>query len=90
MSWCSRRALDDELRELGFLRELLTRVQTVRKEMGLEFVDRIVLGFVGQDRRLAGVLAKHTAELVEGSASPSASSGDPPRAAATSTSKVRT
>jgi isoleucyl-tRNA synthetase len=42
--------LDDELRELGSLRELLNRVQTARKEMGLEFVDRIEVHLAGNDR----------------------------------------
>jgi isoleucyl-tRNA synthetase len=35
--------LDDELRSLGFLRELQARVQTARKEAGFDFADRIVL-----------------------------------------------
>ncbi len=35
--------LDDELRELGFIRELQNRVQAERKEMGLEYTDRITL-----------------------------------------------
>jgi isoleucyl-tRNA synthetase len=35
--------LDDELRALGFLRELQNRVQTARKEAGFDFADRIVL-----------------------------------------------
>jgi isoleucyl-tRNA synthetase len=33
--------LDDALRDLGYLRELLNRIQAARKEMGLDFVDRI-------------------------------------------------
>ncbi len=51
-------ALDDELRELGFLRELQSKVQAMRKDQGLEFTDRITLGLSGGPR-LAGVLAKH-------------------------------
>jgi isoleucyl-tRNA synthetase len=54
--------LDDELRELGFLRELQSRVQTMRKEIGLEFTDRIALGLSGGPR-LAGVLAKYKDSL---------------------------
>ena len=42
--------LDDNLRDLGFLRELLTRIQTARKEMGLEFTDRIEVGVGGSER----------------------------------------
>jgi isoleucyl-tRNA synthetase len=56
--------LDDELRELGFLRELQSKVQGERKDQKLEFADRIVLGLEGGPR-LAGVLAKHTAELAK-------------------------
>src|SRR5208282_1829926 len=42
--------LDDELKELGFVRELLNRIQTARKEMGLEYTDRIRVGARGSDR----------------------------------------
>ncbi len=54
--------LDDELRELGFLRELQSRVQAARKEMGLEFADRIALGLSGGDR-LRSVLSKYKDDL---------------------------
>ena len=48
--------LDDTLRDLGYLRELLNRVQTARKELGLDFVDRIRVRLAGSDRamRIAG------------------------------------
>jgi isoleucyl-tRNA synthetase len=42
--------LDDTLRDLGYLRELLNRVQTARKEIGLDFVDRIRVRLSGSDR----------------------------------------
>jgi isoleucyl-tRNA synthetase len=42
--------LDDTLRDLGYLRELLNRLQTARKEMGLDFVDRIDVTISGTDR----------------------------------------
>jgi isoleucyl-tRNA synthetase len=42
--------LDDTLRDLGYLRELLNRLQTLRKEMGLDFVDRIDVTISGTDR----------------------------------------
>ncbi len=42
--------LDDELRDLGFLRELQNRIQNIRKEMGLEYTDRIRLELFGGDR----------------------------------------
>ncbi|MEO6417877.1 MAG: DUF5915 domain-containing protein, partial [Polyangiaceae bacterium] len=42
--------LDDELRDLGFARELQNRVQTARKEMELEYTDRIALVVRGSER----------------------------------------
>lgn len=42
--------LTDELRDLGYLRELLNRVQTARKEMGLEFTQRINVTVAGAER----------------------------------------
>ena len=42
--------LDDALRDLGYLRELLNRIQAARKEMGLDFVDRIHVGIAGTER----------------------------------------
>ncbi len=57
-------ALDEELRDLGFLRELQNRVQTARKDAGLEFSDRIHLVLKGSDR-LARVLEGHKAELAK-------------------------
>jgi isoleucyl-tRNA synthetase len=54
--------LDDELRELGFLRELQSKVQAMRKDAGLDFADRITLGLSG-GARLAGVLAKYKDDL---------------------------
>jgi isoleucyl-tRNA synthetase len=42
--------LDDELRELGFVRELQNRIQTIRKEMGLEFTDRIRVWLSGGEQ----------------------------------------
>jgi isoleucyl-tRNA synthetase len=41
--------LDDELRELGLVRELLNRVQGLRKDLGLEYTDRIRLEVFGSD-----------------------------------------
>ncbi len=41
--------IDDELRDLGLLRELQNRIQTIRKEMGLEYTDRIRVWIAGTD-----------------------------------------
>ena len=54
--------IDGELRELGFVRELQNRIQTARKELGLEYVDRIRVGVVGGERVTAAV-AKHRGAL---------------------------
>ncbi len=42
-------ALDDELRTRGLVRDLIRQVQDLRKEAGLEVVDRIVLTLEGAD-----------------------------------------
>ncbi|MBX3189913.1 MAG: isoleucine--tRNA ligase [Labilithrix sp.] len=42
--------LDDALRDLGYLRELLNRIQTARKEMALDFTDRIEVRLAGSER----------------------------------------
>jgi isoleucyl-tRNA synthetase len=50
--------IDDELRDLGFVREIVNRVQTMRKELGLEYTDRIRLGVVGGER-VRSVVDRH-------------------------------
>jgi isoleucyl-tRNA synthetase len=50
--------LDEELRDLGFVREIQNRVQTVRKEMGLEYTDRIRIAVGGSDR-VRRIVEKH-------------------------------
>jgi len=42
--------LDAELRDLGLLRELLNRIQTMRKDWGLEYTDRIRVWLRGSPR----------------------------------------
>jgi isoleucyl-tRNA synthetase len=42
--------LDEELRDLGFVRELQNRIQTLRREMGLEYTDRIRVRIDGSPR----------------------------------------
>ena len=54
--------LDDELRDLGFARELQNRVQTTRKEMELEYTDRITLVVSGSER-VGRIVAAYGAEL---------------------------
>ena len=55
-------ALDEELLELGFVRELQNRIQTLRKEMGLEYTDRIRVGLQGSAGALA-IVDKHRVSL---------------------------
>jgi isoleucyl-tRNA synthetase len=54
--------LDSELEELGFVRELQNRIQTIRKELGLEYTDRIRLWIDGTDEARAS-LRDHVDEL---------------------------
>ena len=54
--------LDDHLKDLGALRELLSRIQTARKELGLDFVDRIHLRLGGSERILR-IAKEHEATI---------------------------
>jgi len=47
--------LDDGLRREGLAREVVNRVQNLRKDRGLEVTDRIRLGVSGNDRIWAAV-----------------------------------
>ena len=42
--------LNDALIEEGFAREIVSKVQTMRKEAGFEVADHIVLGYAGSER----------------------------------------
>ncbi len=46
--------LDDELRDLGLVRELQYRIQTMRKEARLEYTDRIRVSVLGRRPCAAG------------------------------------
>ena len=50
--------LDDALIEEGFVREVISKVQTMRKEAGFEVTDRIVLGEKGNDK-IRDIIAKN-------------------------------
>ena len=54
--------LDDALLEEGFVRELISKIQTMRKEAGLEVVDHIVLSQSGNDR-IAEIIKKNEAVI---------------------------
>ncbi len=55
--------MDDELRELAFVRELQNRVQNLRKELGLEYTDRIALVVAGSER-IKRIVESHREELM--------------------------
>ena len=41
--------LTEELIEEGFVRELISKIQTMRKEAGFEVMDKIVVSYAGND-----------------------------------------
>jgi isoleucyl-tRNA synthetase len=53
-------AVDDELRDEGFARELINKIQFMRKKAGFEVTDRIEIWFEGTDP-LAAAAARHEA-----------------------------
>jgi len=54
--------LSEELIEEGFVRELISKIQTMRKEAGFEVVDHIVLSQSGNDR-IAEIIKKNEAVI---------------------------
>ena len=54
--------LDDALLEEGFVRELISKIQTMRKEAGFEVVDHIVLSQSGNER-IAEIIKKNEAVI---------------------------
>jgi isoleucyl-tRNA synthetase len=55
--------LDEELLELGLVRELLNRIQAARKELGLEYADRVHL-FLVVPEALRAVVERHKDEIM--------------------------
>lgn len=67
--------LDDELIDEGVLREIVSKIQTMRKDAGFEVVDHIILGYKAQgiskkvlDKReyLTDVLADEATDVLQG------------------------
>ncbi|MCQ2404465.1 MAG: isoleucine--tRNA ligase [Clostridia bacterium] len=56
--------LTPELLEQGLVRELVSKIQTMRKEAGFEVTDHIAVSFAGSDNALA-VAEKYKASLAE-------------------------
>ena len=54
--------LTDELLEEGFVREIISKVQTMRKEAGFEVMDKITVTYAGSEKA-ESVFEKHGAEI---------------------------
>lgn len=54
--------LSDELIEEGFIRELISKIQTMRKEAGFEVMDRITVYAKGNDK-IAGLLDRNSEQV---------------------------
>ena len=54
--------LTPELIEEGFVREIISKVQTMRKEAGFEVMDRILV-YAADNEKIAGLLKEHAEEL---------------------------
>lgn len=57
--------LDDELRAEGLARDLVNRVQNIRKDMGLEIQDKVALVVNSKDSLLNQALVAHAAYIQE-------------------------
>jgi isoleucyl-tRNA synthetase len=56
--------LTEELLEEGFVRELISKIQTMRKEADFEVTDKIKVTYVGTEKA-EGIFAKHADEIGE-------------------------
>ncbi len=54
--------LNEALIEEGFVREIISKVQTMRKEAGFEVLDHIILSYAGNEK-IAGVIARNIKEI---------------------------
>ncbi len=54
--------LSEELIEEGFVREIISKIQTMRKEAGFEVMDKIVVSSAGNDR-IARLMDAHREEI---------------------------
>ena len=55
----------DELREEGRAREVVSRIQRTRRELGLEVTDRIRIGYHTDDGALQGAIERHAGFVAE-------------------------
>ena len=56
--------LTEELLEEGFVRELISKIQTMRKEADFEVTDKIQVSYVGTEKA-EGLFAKYAGEIGE-------------------------
>ncbi len=54
--------LTPELIDEGFVREIISKIQTMRKEAGFEVMDHISIGYTGSDR-IKDIFSKYTEEI---------------------------
>lgn len=54
--------LSDELLEEGFVRELISKIQTMRKEAGFEVMDKIAISYKAEEK-ITQIFAKHGEEI---------------------------
>ena len=67
--------LTEALIEEGFVRELISKVQTMRKEAGFEVTDHIALTYVGS-ARIAEIFAAHGADIAADTLADSVTAGE--------------
>lgn len=58
-------ALDDALKQEGLMREVVSKLQRMRKDQGLEITDRVVLRFGDGDAQIKNAVEKHQAHVAE-------------------------
>ena len=57
--------LTDSLVEEGYVREIISKIQTMRKECDFVVTDHIIVGYHANDK-LAGIFARNAAEIAKG------------------------
>lgn len=54
-----------ELKEEGYVRELISKIQTNRKDSNFEVVDRIIINIVNVDEELSSIISKFETQIKE-------------------------
>lgn len=73
--------LTDELIAEGFAREVVSKLQTMRKEAGFEVTDRILVTVKTADEKLAGIVAANAETIKKGVLALDVTLGDAPEGA---------